>query len=168
MNKVDVVSGRRDRIEYTGKLHDFQQLGTAFKGKRYSDFEKDPFNSYQNFLYKRALFGLKVYEDQEIAVMHEEKKKRIIKVYTRAQRILNTYKQELVNHKTNMMLSILFPNSPIIKELIEEHTYTDVKFINKISFKDLGVDKVNLVERLITDNILPKNFYTLTLADEPK
>jgi len=164
MSKSTKISERRDRTEYTGKLHDFQQLGNTFKELRYAEIERDLFNPQQNFLYKRALFGLKMYSEQEIAEMHADKKKRIIKVYTRAQRVLNLYKQRLVNEKTNRLMTLLFPNSPIAKEF-EQHSYVDPKFVNTISFKDLGVSKKQIVDRLISEKILPVNFYNL-VSDE--
>lgn len=160
MSKLTKVSERRDRTEYAGKLHDFQQLGNTFKELRYAELEKDPFNAQQNFLYKRALFGLKMYTEEELSVMHADKKKRIIKVYTRAQRVLNLYKQHLVNEKTNRVMTLLFPNSPITKEF-EQHSYVDPKFVNTVSFKDLGVSKKQIVDRLISEKILPVNFYNL-------
>lgn len=164
MSKLTKVSERRDRTEYAGKLNDFQQLGNTFKEIRYAELEKDPFNAQQNFLYKRALFGLKMYTEDEVAAMHADKKKRIIKVYTRAQRVLNLYKQHLVNEKTNRLMSLFFPNSPITKEF-EQHNYVDPKFVNTISFKDLGVSKRQIVDRLISEKILPVNFYNL-MPDE--
>jgi hypothetical protein len=78
MSKSIKISERRDRTEYAGKLHDFQQLGNTFKELRYAEIERDPFNVQQNFLYKRALFGLKMYSEHELAEMHADKKKRII------------------------------------------------------------------------------------------
>jgi len=161
MNNVQQVSTRRERTEYTGKLSNFQQLGNTFKEIRFAEFEKDPFNEHQNFLYKRAMIGLKMYNQDELLSMHEDKRKRIIKVYSRTQKVLNLYKQELVNNKTNKLFSILFPNSSITKELTENHNYTDPKFINTIPFRDLGVSKYMLVERLILEKILPHNFYSL-------
>jgi hypothetical protein len=161
MSNVQSVSTRRDRTDYTGKLSDFQQLGNTFKEIRYAEFERDPFNDHQNFLYKRALFGLKVYTQDELSSMHQDKRNRIIRVYSRTQKVLNLFKQEVVNAKTNELFSLLFPKSPITKDLTENHNYTDPKFINTISFKDLGVSKHMLVERLILEKILPHNFYNL-------
>ena len=44
------------------------------------EYEKDPYNSRQNFLYKRALLGVAVYSDQEINEMSTDKLKRINKI----------------------------------------------------------------------------------------
>lgn len=155
------LSERKDRTEYTGKLKDFQQLGNQLKGKRYAEFERDPFNSYQNLLYKRALYGLKIYKADELATMHSQKKERITKVNQRTQRSLNIYKQEITNDLTNNIFKSLFPTSPITKVLVEKFNQTDSKFINKLSLKDLGISKTDIINRLVSEGILPKNFYEL-------
>ena len=41
-------------------------------------YEKDGYNQYQNYLYKRALYGLNALTEQELAIMCSKKKQRII------------------------------------------------------------------------------------------
>lgn len=152
---------RQSKYEYRGSLEEFQLYGSQINGNRYTEYEVDPFNQYQNFLYKRALFGLKMYSPEEVADMTAAKKSRILKLHRRSQRVLNIYKQELVNKFTNNLFTKLFPNSSITKALIGELNYTDPEFINKMDFKTLGVSKTDIVDRLIIEKILPKNFYDL-------
>jgi hypothetical protein len=45
---------------------------------RKQNYEKDPYNGHQNFLYNRALYGLSIYAPEEIKEMPVEKKKRIV------------------------------------------------------------------------------------------
>lgn len=164
MNKISELEGlknRKDKFEYKGKLEEFQQLGSLNKGKKYVEYEVDPFNQYQNFLYKRALYGLKVYNDQEIKLMKKEKRARINKVQRKTQRVLNVYKQEVVNKLTNNIFQKFFPNSPITKALMGEFNNTDSEFINTLDFKTLGISKEHIINRLMQEKILPKNFYEL-------
>ena len=72
------LSTRNIHLKISSEINDF-----LFKKIQ---FEKDPFNSYQNFLYKRALFGLSVYQKDELEKMHWDKKRRIEKVHQRAQK----------------------------------------------------------------------------------
>ena len=137
--------------------------GIICKGKRVSRFEQDPYNEYQNFLYNRVLFGLGMYHKDEVAVMHWDKKKRIIKVHKRAQIIINLWKQQIINVLSNHLFTTIFPDSPITKELVEVFgDVTDELHINKMPLKSLKITKEQIVTRFIEEGILPKNFNTLT------
>jgi hypothetical protein len=160
--KIKLVSNREERTHYKGKFKSLQAFGNFYKeGKPYTQYESDPFNSYQNFLYKRALYGLKMFEETEVKTMHWQKKKRIIKVNKRTQSIINIWKQEITNVYTSGFFEQIFPKSPITKGLTESN-YTDPKFNCKLSFKDLGIKKEHVVKKLHKEGILPKNFYELT------
>lgn len=148
------------KVVYEGRLSSYQKYGTSFNKVQ---FEKDPFNSYQNFLYKRALFGLSVYQKEELDKMHWDKKRRIEKVHERAQKVLNLWKQEMTNQWLGTILSTVFHHSSFVKELNEKFgSETDEQYISKVDFKSLGVSKQQVVEKLIQEKILPANFYQLT------
>lgn len=150
------------KINYTGKLHKYQLYGSNYQKIEY---ERDPFNAYQNFLYKRALFGLSVYTDDELCKMHWDKKKRIDKVHKRAQDILNLWKQELANQWCCQLLSKFFWHSTLVKDYSEKFvSETDTDYISTLEFKDLGVSKKQIVDRLISTKVLPINFYELEKA----
>lgn len=155
------LQNRKDRYEYSGKFNDFQTFGSSLKGKRYSEYEKDPYNKHQNFLYKRAMFGLKMYTQEEIKSMHPAKKKRIKKVHARAQHELNIWKQERLIQLSNKFLSV-FKRSRLCSDIIEDYSEPDPQFISRMSFKDLGIEKKDIVDRLVQQKVLPHNFDVLT------
>ncbi len=127
-----------------------------------SDYEQDEFNKAQNFLYKRALIGLPVYSQEELDLMHWDKKKRIQKVHKRTQLVLNLWKQELVNKYLNNFFTKVFYKSTLIEGMIAEYgDNVDSTYISKISFKFLGITKKDIVNKLIEEKILPYNFYEL-------
>jgi hypothetical protein len=41
------------------------------------------------------------------------------------------------------------------------HSETDEKFINTLNFKDLGIDKQQIITIFISEGVLPKNFLSL-------
>lgn len=160
--KLETLKHRKDRHSYDGKLPKYQQDGNKHKGKRYLVYEVDEFNNYQNFLYRRALSGLKVYSPDELKSMHKSKKERIEKVHIRAQNELNLWKQTLTNKMFNSIFSKYFASSTLWRKLLDDYAdVTDPKYINKINFKDLGVKKKDVVNKLIELGVLPKNFYEL-------
>jgi len=167
--KLQTIVSRKERYEYNGNLSKYQQEGNKNNGKRYVIYEVDEFNNYQNFLYRRALSGLRVYAPEELKSMHKSKKERIEKVHIRAQRELNLWKQSITNKLALDFFRKFFSNSRLGKDLITKYEdTTDVKYVNKLSFKDLGLQKKDVVNKLIELGILPKNFYELKALETCK
>ena len=127
---------------------------------KYQEFEKDKYSQYQNYLYKRALYGLDSLSIEELNSMCSKKKSRIVNVYNRAQLVVNKYKHQITKQLTDKLLSSLFPNSSLISELCN---YEDIdnNYKNTLTFKDLSIEKDLIVDLFITEGILPKNFLSL-------
>jgi hypothetical protein len=131
-----------------------------YAGKTYIQYEQDRYSSYQNYLYKRALYGLDALTKQELATICSKKKQRIINVYKRAQVILNKFKQQVTIQYTNFIFKTLFPKSPITDVLLADNE-TDDKFKNTLTFKELDISKDQIITIFIAEGILPKNFLSL-------
>ncbi len=127
---------------------------------KYQEFEKDKYSPYQNYLYKRALYGLDSLSVEELNTMCSKKRSRIVNVYNRGQLVVNKYKHQVTKQLTDKLLGSLFPNSLLISEIIN---YNDIdnKYKNTLTFKDLSIEKDLIVELFITEGILPKNFLSL-------
>ncbi len=147
----------------TGK---YQTNGKLFMGRSYATRECDSMNNYQTFLFNRALFGLAVYSQEDIKKMHYDKRSRIIKVHKRAQAVINLWKQQIVNAKTNSMLKTLFPRSVYTEYFATVGDFTDPEFVNRLSFKSLGIRKSQVIEKLISSGVLPKDFDGLKPQEE--
>ena len=130
-------------------------------GKPYMNYESDEYSQYQNYLYKRALYGLDALSQEELAATCSKKKQRIINVYKRAQSVLNIEKQKATINYTNVFFKTLFPKSKLTEALIE-NSEVDEKFKNTLTFKDLNISKKQIVTIFMTEGILPKNFLSLT------
>jgi len=154
---------KNNSVEYKGSLPEYQQNGSKHKSKQPIKVYK--FNQQQNLLYKRALFGLSLYTQEELKIMHWERKRRIKRVSKRAQESINLLKQERVNAICDTIYTQVFPKSKLAKiALSSEKIATDPKFINTLDLKSLGIDKPLIIKRLVTEGILPKNFYELKEA----
>lgn len=159
-HKVRKLENREDRNHYTGIFKDLQAFGSAYKGKRYMKYEKCPYSIRQNFLYKRALFGLELYSKEEVKAMRRAKRKRIERVHERAQKEINLMKQERVIEETNVIFSF-FGNSRLANTLIEVFSEPDDSVLNKSALKDLGISKGDVIARLVKAQILPNDFFEL-------
>ena len=150
------------KVVYTGRLSDYQTKGNRYV-KHNIQYEQDKFNQYQNFLYKRALFGLSVYTEEEQSKMHWDKKKRIQKVHQRAQLTLNNWKQLRTHELVSDFLCKWFHKSSFAKDFREKFAQeVDPNYISPIEFKFLGISKEDIVDKLIQEKILPGNFYQLS------
>jgi len=130
------------------------------KPVKYQDFEQDKYSTYQNYLYKRALYGIDSLSVDELNSMCSKKKSRILNVYNRAQLVVNNYKHRVTKQLTDKLLLSLFPNSSLISEL-NSYEDMDANYKNTLTFKDLCIHKDQLVELFMLEGILPKNFLSL-------
>ena len=130
------------------------------KPVKYQDFEQDKYTTYQNYLYKRALYGIDSLSLEELNSMCGKKKSRILNVYNRAQLVVNNYKHRVTKQLTDKLLISLFPDSSLISEL-NSYEDMDANYKNTLTFKDLCIHKDQLVELFMLEGILPKNFLSL-------
>ena len=123
-------------------------------------YEKDKYSEYQNYLYKRAIYGLNALNEEELATMCSKKKQRIVNVYKKAQVVINKLKQQVTIQYSNFLFKTLFPESPITAFLLAD-TEVDEKMINKLTFKDLKIKKEQIIAIFISEGVLPKNFLSM-------
>ena len=150
-------STKKQKFEYSGKLEEYQ----LYKKNTYTKYETDKYSQYQNFLYKRALYGLKSLPIEEVEKMSKQKRIRIQRVNRRAQRVLNEAKQRKVISITNKLFSKWFPDT-VFTNFMLNNTETDFKVKNTLNFKDLNIDKDGIIRIFIEEGILSSNFLSLT------
>lgn len=128
--------------------------------KRYQNIENQSFNRVQKEIYLKAVYGFQAFSPEELATMSKTKRFKVKIVYTKANRILNRWKQEIVNEAVDTLMNSLFPKSSIANQFISVKGYDD-NIICNIPFKELGVTKMQIANKLIEYGLLPKNFYQL-------
>lgn len=122
-------------------------------------------NVTQTELYRRALYGLKIYPQSVIRSMTNAQRKKITKKMKRTQQVLNLWKQQICNYQANRVIEKHFKMTPVVKQLLELHAdYVDIEYVNNLPFSDLGVKRQHIIRKLIDERVLPENFYEL--ADE--
>lgn len=152
MKTVNSFTGLQE-LMYSGHMESKQFPTTSIV-----DYTK--LTSEQYRMFKHVMVGLDLYTSQELYAMNSSKKSKIFKRYKQAQSMLNLWKQELTNAITSKLLSNLFPKSQLIAELNSDCS-TSTKYTNTLAFKDLGITKTDLINKLIQENFLPKNFATV-------
>ena len=133
-------------------------------GKKNYQFKQPvvEFNKIQEDLYYKAIHGFNAFTQEELSKMTSSKKFYVRLMYTKAHKLLNRWKQEIINEKMDGLFLKMFPKSPIVKQLISVKGYDDTLDVSYITFKDLGISKESIAKKLIEFNILPSNFFQLT------
>lgn len=88
-----------ENLHYVGSFTTLQTQGPNYLmdyGTKYTVKQQE--------LYYRLLKGLKVYTPEELYTMNSTKKRRISDAHSKAQNIINLYKQEIMLAKTNNLL----------------------------------------------------------------
>jgi len=140
-------------------LENKKLAGRHYKNMKY---EKDPYNTYQNFLFRRAVYGTSVYTESELDDMDTASRKRIEFNHHRTQVIINLWKQELINKAAIEFFEKLFPKCEYI-DILKKPTKPDPYFRNHLTLKDLGISKQLVIDKLIKSKILPPNFYEIKM-----
>lgn len=138
-------------------VKDIQLKGTA----KYQKLEKLVFNKTQQKMYSEVIYGLNVYSHIQIQQFSKEKRIEILERYNKAQDVLNEWKKQIVDHKLNNLLTLLFPNSAMAKRMCEIPTY-DRHHKDTHTFKELGLTQEKIANKLIEVGVLPTNFFNLT------
>ena len=151
------TQSRISKYQFTGSLSKYQ----ADNKKQFMNYQQDKYSSYQNYLYKRALYGLESLSKEELSSTCSKKLERIKRVHFKAQQVINVYKQKLTIEYTNLLFKTLFPESPLTDFFIG-NSEVDEKFTNKLTFKDLKISKDDIISIFIEEGVLPKNFMDIT------
>tara|TARA_B100000902_G_C26838830_1_gene682380 strand:+ start:107 stop:424 length:318 start_codon:yes stop_codon:yes gene_type:complete len=82
-----------NRYTYLGMLSDYQTVSS----KLVQEIVYTQLNTQQVFLFKRVLHGLNAYKSEQLVGMHWDKKRRVKRVWRKAQRVINRFKQTICN-----------------------------------------------------------------------
>jgi hypothetical protein len=134
-----------------------QISGTA----KYQKLERPAFNRPQQKLYAEVIYGLNVYTHIQVKQLSKERRIEILERYNRAQDVLNEWKKQIVDHRINNLLTVLFPNSVMAKKMCEIPTY-DRHHKDTHTFKELGLTQEKIASKLVEVGILPTDFFNLT------
>jgi hypothetical protein len=142
-------------------LSHIQQYGKV----KYQPVEKPIFNKEQQRLYAEVIYGLTIFKPEEISKLSPKRKYEIVTTFKKSQKILNEWKQEIINFKVNGFLSKLFPKSKVVIDIVSINGYEET-IKCKHSFKELGLTQEVIAKKLVQCGILPPNFFQLGLCNQ--
>jgi hypothetical protein len=119
-------------------------------------------NKTQNFYYKRAILGLRIYNQEELSMITHQKKERIKKVYRKSQNVLQVLRYRKLIEQSNTVLSMFFTRGNMFNELMKENSNfitSDMRVT--ITDKQLGLTKDEIIVALLESGVLGPNFLNL-------
>lgn len=128
---------------------------------RYQVLDKPAFNRIQQKLYTEAIYGLNSYDKQQLAALTSKEVSKIFSLHKKVQHFLNKWKQEIVEKRVNAFLLAMFPKSKVAKDICATNGYNRA-YVDRHSFKELGLTQEMIASKLIEAGFLPKNFFQLT------
>ena len=155
----DVNKHQFMRYETPSHIKKIQLEGTV----KYQKIEEPiRLNKKQKDLYSKTMYGFKAYTKEEAAKLSREQRYEITVNYTKVQRILRNWKQDITFSFIDKLLVSLFPKSSIAKGMSNTKGHIEeIAEEDEISFKDLGIKQEHIIGKLMEFSLLPKNFYEL-------
>ena len=133
------------------------------RNKTFKNYQDDmiKLNPKQVKIYRLALYGIEALSEKEQSHLTALEKINIKYKQKLTQKIINRWKQQITHIKVNNLLSKLFPNSKLVSDICNDNDSYSDDLINHMSFKDLGINHKNLIDKMIESNCLPTTFYTI-------
>jgi hypothetical protein len=147
------------KYETPAHVKKIQLEGTVKYQKIEEEFKLTP---KQKDVYAKTVYGFKAYTKEELNALSEHARIEVTIKYSKVQRILRNWKQDITFSNLDRFLLSLFPNSPVIKAMCTTTGHIDdVPKNDEISFKELGIKQEHIIAKLMQVELLPKNFYEL-------
>ena len=151
-NKI-ILQQRKDRYTYLGMLSEYQIIASDLRMYK-------KLNPKQHFLFKRVLHGLKMYDEVQVSKMHWDKKRRITKVWKRAQHVINELKQ-FVSYRQVQPIFRIFTKSQLGKGIHEMPFEYLPDYKNKMTLQELGLTYEDVILKFMGVGLLPKNYLSV-------
>lgn len=149
--KAELVYSHLERIQ----LH-----GNKLNNRSYQSYKPSRFTEIQQRMYADVLYGLNEESKKRLSA---EEQRIVLEKHQKAQRVINNWKNEIVANYVDNIFGKIFWHSDISKEMIKSARRDKrSKVLNNMSFKDLGLEKRHVAQKLIAHNLLPEDFFQLT------
>lgn len=147
-------------IKYNKENETSLEKQTSDNFKNYQ--ESVNLNPKQIKIYRLAVYGIEILKENELKMLSQMEKAKLIQDQKETQLVLNRWKQQITDMQINKMLSGLFPNSKFVHDLnLNNNDYYSDTLINYSTFKQLQISNKMIIDKLIATERLPLNFYNI-------
>lgn len=119
-------------------------------------------NKTQNFYYKRAILGLRIYTPEQLGMITKEKKDRIKRVNKKAQSVIQVLRYQKLVQTSNDTLNTFFSKGNLYTQLMSESvTFISPDLRVTLDDQQLGITKDDILSVLLESGVLGPNFLNL-------
>lgn len=119
-------------------------------------------NKTQNFYYKRAILGLRIYTSAQLSLITKEKKDRIKRVNKKAQSVIQVLRYQKLVQTSNETLNTFFSKGNLYTQLMGESvTFISPDLRVTLDDQQLGITKDDILSVLLESGVLGPNFLNL-------
>ena len=119
--------------------------------------EKLVLNAIQREMYRRLMYGLNNYTNEEKSMMSSKQISKIVKDHDRAKRYLHIMKAKKYYEADNNLLNAIFTHCPTGTKDSDWFLYIP----KTVTLNKLGISPKEIVDEFINRKLLPENFYDL-------
>lgn len=134
------------------------QQQTVRKKEVINTCEKINLNAVQREMYRRLMYGLDNYSNEERAVMSPVQITKIIKEHEKAKRYLHIMKAKKYYEGDTKLLNAIFPHCPTGTKDSDWFLFMP----KHVTLNKLGIGPKEVINEFMRRRLLPQNFYELT------
>jgi hypothetical protein len=144
------------KIEKGDPNRDIKLFGKEFKGVKASSIKKDFLKPGDRELFNDLVYARKRMSHFEIEKLPLYKKQTIKVTAKQVERVLNNWKTEIVSKKVDSLLMKLFPNSPVVKQMVDvQYDEKENLYQSSFSIHSIATEE-QIAEYLYEKGLFPK------------
>jgi len=135
---------------------DIKLFGKEFKGVKSSEIKTDFLTPELREIFDDLVYARKRMTKTEIEKLPKEKKYRVTVLSKKVEQVLFDWRNQIVSKKVDSLLLSLFPNSPIVKQMVAvEYDGKENVYNNSINIHNIATEK-QIAEYLAEKGLFPK------------
>lgn len=165
LNPYSYSSYKNFRLRLS-KIKAYMDSSSGYKGKRYQQSKFQKLSPAQNRIVRDAVHGLNAYDPDQLYCMTHKEKLEISKLHYNAKKILNPWKQEIINNLVDDFFASWLPNRNHIRKAFQgTKVAVGSDLFYQFSLDDLKISDLDIANKLIEKGVLPRTFIDqLTIA----
>lgn len=149
---------RTDKFNKFYKYDSIQTVQQTIRKKKVNNTcEKVNLNAIQREMYRRLMYGLNNYSNEERATMTPVQITKIIKDHEKAKRYLHIMKAKKYYQDETKLMNAIFPHRPTGIKDNDWFLYLP----KSVTLNKLNIGPKDIIEEFIKRKLLPTNFYEL-------
>ena len=120
------------------------------------------FNALQESMYRRVMYGLREYSQEQLAGMNGAERAKIVRDHGKCERLVHRLKVETVHGPATRLINACFPH--LRDKIGTKASDYLLKLPPGATLNKLRIEARTVAELLVTHRLLPRNFFSLQVT----